>query len=178
MAAEILVRRIRGDDHELAPVFDANRTDVRASAPGVAKKIAHDARHFVGDRLTNADAPACTHLGCKLAWNTAESTWDCPCHGSRFDAQGAVLTGPATEATEAPGARAVSAPARITAYRDGPLLVRGPVGSSTRTATRSRSSGRRSRCAAAASRGCGRSATARTSSCASRRRAARRTAGA
>jgi hypothetical protein len=98
MAAEILVRRIRGEDHELASVFDTNRTDVRASAPGVVKKIAHDARHFVGDRLTNGDAPTCTHLGCKLAWNTAERTWDCPCHGSRFDADGAVLTGPATEA--------------------------------------------------------------------------------
>ena len=57
MAAEILVRRIRGDEHELAPVFDTNRTDVRASAPAVAKKVAHDARRFVGDRLTNGDAP-------------------------------------------------------------------------------------------------------------------------
>jgi hypothetical protein len=100
MAAEILVRRIRGEEHPLAPVFDTNRTDVRASAPAVAKKIAHDARHFVGDRLTNRDAPACTHLGCKLAWNTAERTWDCPCHGSRFDAEGAVLTGPATKPLE------------------------------------------------------------------------------
>ena len=56
------------------------------------KKLAvyKDAQGTVHER-----SAVCPHLGCIVQWNGAEKTWDCPCHGSRFDCQGKVINGPA-----------------------------------------------------------------------------------
>src|SRR5215213_4684545 len=47
------------------------------------------------DGRLHAVSGRCTHLGCLVAWNAAERTWDCPCHGSRYTYQGKVIQGPA-----------------------------------------------------------------------------------
>ena len=47
------------------------------------------------DGVPHAVSASCTHKGCTVTWNNAERTWDCPCHGSRFDRYGAVIQGPA-----------------------------------------------------------------------------------
>jgi glycine/D-amino acid oxidase-like deaminating enzyme len=55
-------------------------------------------RHPLGN-LVALDA-VCTHLGGLVSWNSAEQTWDCPCHGSRFGTDGCVLNGPAVDGLE------------------------------------------------------------------------------
>jgi nitrite reductase/ring-hydroxylating ferredoxin subunit len=52
------------------------------------------------DGTVHAVSLRCTHLGCLLRFNSAERSWDCPCHGSRFDVDGAVLEGPAVDPLE------------------------------------------------------------------------------
>lgn len=47
------------------------------------------------DGIRHECSAICTHLGCVVSWNDVESSWDCPCHGSRFDPFGRVITGPA-----------------------------------------------------------------------------------
>jgi Rieske Fe-S protein len=50
------------------------------------------------DGTVDAMSAVCTHLGCIVQWNGTEKSWDCPCHGSRFDPHGLVLNGPAVQA--------------------------------------------------------------------------------
>ncbi len=47
------------------------------------------------DGTLTALSPRCQHMGCTVDWNDADQTWDCPCHGSRYDREGRLMKGPA-----------------------------------------------------------------------------------
>jgi len=72
---------------------------VRAIAPGTGALIRDGLKKVAVFRDTNGTlhkcSAVCPHLGCVVGWNATENTWDCPCHGSRFDAHGKVINGPA-----------------------------------------------------------------------------------
>ncbi len=72
-----------------------------ALKPGEGKIIKKDGDRVAAHRddtgVLHAVSPVCTHLGCYVTWNSAEKSWDCPCHGSRFTADGDILHGPATK---------------------------------------------------------------------------------
>lgn len=74
-------------------VFSPHRFRLRAAA---REGAAHLVKSVKGLSLGAAKPSArCPHLGCKLSWNPAENTWECPCHGSRFNHSGQLLNGPA-----------------------------------------------------------------------------------
>ena len=104
-AAELLSAQVTGREHAWSELFDPSRIRPRASAPTFAKENANVAYHFLADRVTKRGAPRCTHMGCLLDWNSAEETWDCPCHGSRFSAGGDVIEGPAVRPLRGQGSR-------------------------------------------------------------------------
>jgi glycine/D-amino acid oxidase-like deaminating enzyme/nitrite reductase/ring-hydroxylating ferredoxin subunit len=72
---------------------------VRELKPGEGMIIGGRGKKVAAFRAPNGNihrlSPVCTHLGCLVRWNPAESTWDCPCHGSRFKPTGEVIAGPA-----------------------------------------------------------------------------------
>lgn len=81
---------------------EAKTTD--AVAPGEGKILKLEGKKVAAYRddagALHCVSPVCTHMKCDVAWNNAEKTWDCPCHGSRFTPDGEVLNGPARHPLE------------------------------------------------------------------------------
>ena len=88
-AALLLTDLVQGKENPYAPVFSPSRSILQPQL-------------FINtwealSSLLRLKRPRCPHMGCALQWNSAEQTWDCPCHGSRFDAQGRLIDNPATD---------------------------------------------------------------------------------
>ena len=89
-AAMLLTDMVQGKRPDDAPVFSPSRSMLRP-------QLALNALEAAASLLTPT-APRCPHMGCALKWNAQEHSWDCPCHGSRFDYTGHRLSEPAKAA--------------------------------------------------------------------------------
>ena len=91
-----VAKRFVGD--RLAGISAPDADELGPGEGGIAKLDGDTVAAFRDEAGTlHALSPTCTHLGCRVSFNTAERSWDCPCHGSRFDLDGHVIQGPATK---------------------------------------------------------------------------------
>lgn len=88
VAAMVLTDLLLGRGSDFAPVFSPSRSMLRP-------QLAANAWEAAASLLR--PGPRCPHMGCALQYNRQERSWDCPCHGSRFDEDGALLDNPATD---------------------------------------------------------------------------------
>jgi glycine/D-amino acid oxidase-like deaminating enzyme len=95
VAARLISEAIGGGSVDWSGAFDPTRiaSTVNRELVSIGVTATH---HLVGDRLARRPEPRCTHQGCVLRRDDALGTWDCPCHGSRFDQDGSVIQGPAS----------------------------------------------------------------------------------
>ena len=89
VAAMVLTDLVRDRENPYAELFSPSRSILHKQllCNGVESTV----------NLLRPTLPRCPHLGCALHWNKAERSWDCACHGSRFDENGRVLNNPATD---------------------------------------------------------------------------------
>lgn len=89
IAANVIRDLIVRNSSEYERLFDPSR---RMAKKQLVCNIASSAVNLL------ASGKRCSHMGCALKWNSAEKTWDCPCHGSRFTENGEIIDDPAKKA--------------------------------------------------------------------------------
>lgn len=94
VSAMLISDAIAGRKNPYAEVFSPQRGMTKGSAGKAVDETGHAVRGLVGGKEKQKPL-RCTHLGCHLTWNPEEETYDCPCHGSRFDVDGNLVDGPA-----------------------------------------------------------------------------------
>ncbi len=94
IAAHILRDEICGVPNPFAELFTPQRFHGKAAMRNLLTDIGVSVKGL-WKGIVCGKVPRCSHMGCELVWNPEEESWDCPCHGSRFNAEGSLLDNPA-----------------------------------------------------------------------------------
>lgn len=94
VSAMIITDEIMGNENPYSEVFTPQRFNCRASYKNLIKDIGVSIKGLSKGYLKK-NTHQCAHMGCALNWNEDEKTWDCSCHGSRFDENGKLIDEPA-----------------------------------------------------------------------------------
>lgn len=86
-AYSLFINKIRDIDSEISDIDIGNGGIVEVNGEKIGVYKREDGEIFIVK-------PYCKHLGCLVSWNNLEKTWDCPCHGSRYDYMGNIITEP------------------------------------------------------------------------------------
>lgn len=97
IAAMILRDELCGVKNAYGKLFSPQRIQVRAAFGSLLVDIGMSVKGLVKGLFCK---PRCPHMGCELVWNPDEKSWDCPCHGSRFEEDGTLLDNPAKRGIE------------------------------------------------------------------------------
>lgn len=98
VSARLLTALISGKECPEADIFSPERRFTARAAKELAVHGAYTVKGLSKHLLPSGRGkviPNCPHMGCRLEWNPDEESYDCPCHGSRFDREGHLLDGPA-----------------------------------------------------------------------------------
>ncbi len=96
VAAMIMREELQGRKHSYSKVFSPQRMYVKAGFGKAFMDVCMSVKGLTEGWILRKK-PRCSHMGCGLKWNGEEQTWDCPCHGSRYDRNGHLIDNPATK---------------------------------------------------------------------------------
>ena len=94
VSAMLLTSHICGEYSEYEAIFSPQRLLIRMGISKFMKDVGESIKGL-SKGLFSDKKRRCKHMGCKLEWNNEEDSWDCPCHGSRYDKNGELLDNPA-----------------------------------------------------------------------------------
>lgn len=101
VAANLITDKIMGRKNPYEEIFDSTRLELIKNREELKSMLKEVGENMIMPRLKNEKGKKyCAHLGCEVTWNDVTKTWDCPCHGSRYEQDGKLIEGPSTKNLE------------------------------------------------------------------------------